>query len=77
MHIKIGKVEANVNGLLVLVGLLVADGMYANHCRVKHYNKKLDAIAKINSKNSQEEEESNQDFFSFFAKLTTPTMRKE
>lgn len=56
MRIKIGKVEANVNGLLVLVGLLVADGMYANHCRVKQYGKKLDAVKKIYNKDSKEEE---------------------
>lgn len=57
MNIKIGKVEANVNGLLVLVGLLVADGMYANHCRVKQYTKKLDAATKIYGEDSKEEDE--------------------
>lgn len=56
MNIKIGKWETEVSGLLVLAGLLIADGMYANHCRVKQYTKKIDALTKIHN-NSQEETE--------------------
>lgn len=35
MLLKVGKTEINIHGGLVFLGLLVADSMYANHCRAK------------------------------------------
>ena len=35
MRIKIGKVEADIPVVLALFGLLVADNLYANHCKKK------------------------------------------
>ena len=35
MLFKVGKTEINVHGGLIFLGLLVADSMYANHCKLK------------------------------------------
>lgn len=35
MIIKLGKFETQFHGGLLALGLIVADSMYANHCRKK------------------------------------------
>lgn len=35
MLLKLGKAEINIHGGLIFFGLLVADSMYANHCKLK------------------------------------------
>ena len=49
MIIKLGKFETQFHGALLGLGLLVADSMYANHCRKK--------IALSVNKNDQEDHE--------------------
>lgn len=44
MNIKIGKFEAEVSGMLLFVGALIADNVYANHCKKKAVGKYLDVM---------------------------------
>ena len=55
MLIKIKDNAINISGWLVLAGLLVADNIYANHCR----RKAMDAICVnvVDEPTDQEEEE--------------------
>lgn len=47
MKIKMGKVEADVPALLALFGLLVADNLYANHCKKKVANRLIKESSKL------------------------------
>ena len=35
MNIKTNKGSVNIPGWMILVGILIADNMYANHCKTK------------------------------------------
>jgi hypothetical protein len=53
MIIKLGKFETQFHGGLLALGLIVADSMYANHCK-----KKLAlALTKDDQEDQQEKEE--------------------
>ena len=47
MRIKMGKVEADIPMLLALFGLLVADNLYANHCKKKTVNRLIKEYGKL------------------------------
>ena len=47
MRIKMGKVEANFPAFLALFGLLVADNLYANHCKKKTLDKLIKESGKL------------------------------
>jgi hypothetical protein len=47
MRIKMGKVEADIPALLALFGLLVADNLYANHCKKKALERLLKESGKL------------------------------
>jgi hypothetical protein len=49
MIIKLGKFEIQFHGGLLVLGLIMADSMYANHCRKK--------IALANAKDDQEDQQ--------------------
>ena len=58
MLLKLGKAEINIHGGLVFLGLLVADSMYANHCRskiIKHAMKKSEETEKEAEVEKEEE----------------------
>lgn len=57
MLLKVGKAEINIHGGLVFLGLLVADSMYANHCRAKIANHTVEAAVKATEKAEVEKEE--------------------
>lgn len=44
MKIKVGKFEADVSGVLLLLCALIADNMYANHCKLKGLGKHFDVV---------------------------------
>lgn len=56
MQIKLGKFSAEIPALLLVIGAVIADNMYVNHCKKKSYEKALDAL--VQSQNDNEEEES-------------------
>ena len=47
MKIKVGKFEANVSGGLLLVGALIADNLYANHCKKKAFKTYCDSVVDL------------------------------
>lgn len=47
MRIKMGKVEADIPTALALFGLLVADNLYANHCKKKTVSKLIKESSKL------------------------------
>lgn len=58
MLLKLGKAEINIHGGLIFFGLLVADSMYANHCKlkmVKHTTKKSEETEKKAEVEKEEE----------------------
>lgn len=57
MYIKIGKAEFKFPGWAFIAGLLVADNMYANHCKKKAVVEMCDA-AKDEPEEDEEDEES-------------------
>lgn len=44
MKIKVGKFEANVSGGLLLLGAIIADNMYSNHCKKKSLKEYFDVM---------------------------------
>ena len=54
MLIKIKDNAINISGLLVLAGILIADNMYANHCKKKSYEKLLSSM--VNEPKEEKEE---------------------
>ena len=57
MLLKVGKTEINIHGGLVFLGLLVADSMYANHCRSKMFKHTVEKAVETEKKVEVEEEE--------------------
>lgn len=57
MLLKIGKTEINIHGGLVFLGLLVADSMYANHCRSKMFKHAVKKSEETEKKAEVEEKE--------------------
>lgn len=55
MQIKLGKVSLEVPALALVIGAVIADNMYANHCRKKSYEKAVDAIVQSHSDENEEE----------------------
>ena len=56
MQIKLGKFSAEVPAVLLVIGAIIADNMYVNHCKVKSYEKAVNAL--VQSQNEEDEEES-------------------
>ena len=56
MNIKVGKFEANVPAWAFLLAALVADNMYANHCKTKRAQLRLEVMG--NDSEEEEDEES-------------------
>lgn len=46
MRLKLGKYEADFPAWIMLLTLLVADNVYANHCKKGAYKKYLDSKVK-------------------------------
>ena len=44
MKLKVGSVEVAIPGWALLISLLVADNMYANHCKKKAGEKLLETL---------------------------------
>lgn len=55
MTIKTNKVAIEIPSILVVLGLLVASNMYANHCRKKMYKDQVNAVTKIMEPEGTEE----------------------
>lgn len=57
MLLKLGKAEINIHGGLVFLGLLVADSMYANHCRSKMFKHTVEKAVETEKKAEIKKEE--------------------
>ena len=57
MLLKVGKTEINIHGGLVFLGLLVADSMYANHCRSKMFKHTVEKAVETTEKAEVETKE--------------------
>lgn len=57
MLLKVGKTELNIHGGLVFLGLLVADSMYANRCKVKMAKHEAEKSVETEKKAEVEKEE--------------------
>lgn len=57
MLLKVGKTEINIHGGLVFLGLLVADSMYANHCKLKAFKHSVETTVETTKKVEVETEE--------------------
>lgn len=58
MRLKLGKYEADFPAWVMLLTLLVADNVYANHCKKGAYKKYLDSKVKATQNVEGEIEES-------------------
>lgn len=47
MNIKIGKFEAEVSGMLLFIGALIADNVYANHCKKKAVDNYMESVVEL------------------------------
>lgn len=57
MLLKLGKAEINIHGGLIFFGLLVADSMYANHCKLKAFKHNEKTTVETTKKADVEKEE--------------------
>ena len=57
MLLKLGKAEINIHGGLVFLGLLVADSMYANHCKAKMFKHTVEKKSEETEKKAEVETE--------------------
>lgn len=58
MNIKVGKFEANVPAWAFVLAALLADNMYANHCKNKSFKRAVEACMYREDDSDDEEEES-------------------
>ena len=47
MRLKLGKAEIGASGWILLLGLLVVDNMYANHCKRKSVKQYIEKVVEL------------------------------
>ena len=47
MRLKLGKAEIGASGLVLLLCLVIADNMYANHCKRKTVKQYMKAVVEL------------------------------